>query len=35
VEVPGGSLTVILDHDTSYLRGPAVIIAAGDLMLAE
>jgi diaminopimelate epimerase len=35
VEVPGGSLTVILDHDTSYLRGPAVIVASGDLMLAE
>ncbi|MGN9838037.1 diaminopimelate epimerase [Nonomuraea sp. H19] len=35
VEVPGGTLTVILDEDTSYLSGPAVLVAAGDLMLAE
>lgn len=35
VEVPGGTLTVILDEDTSYLSGPAVIVASGDLMLAE
>jgi diaminopimelate epimerase len=35
VEVPGGTLTVILDADTSYLSGPAVIVASGDLMLAE
>ncbi|MEU5860566.1 MULTISPECIES: diaminopimelate epimerase [unclassified Nonomuraea] len=35
VEVVGGSLTVILDEDTSYLSGPAVILASGELMLAE
>ncbi|MGP4094697.1 diaminopimelate epimerase [Nonomuraea sp. KM90] len=35
VEVLGGTLTVILDEDTSYLSGPAVIIASGELMLAE
>ncbi|GAA3705473.1 diaminopimelate epimerase [Nonomuraea antimicrobica] len=35
VEVPGGTLTVILDEDTSYLSGPAVIVASGELMLAE
>ncbi|TMS00087.1 diaminopimelate epimerase [Nonomuraea basaltis] len=35
IEVPGGTLTVILDEDTSYLSGPAVIVASGDLMLAE
>ncbi|MEU1728056.1 diaminopimelate epimerase [Nonomuraea sp. NPDC005692] len=35
VEVTGGSLTVILDEDTSYLSGPAVILASGELMLAE
>lgn len=33
VEVPGGTLTVTLDADTSYLTGPAVIIASG--VLAE
>ncbi|HLU73005.1 MAG TPA: diaminopimelate epimerase [Nonomuraea sp.] len=35
IEVPGGTLTVVLDSDTSYLRGPAVIVASGELMLAE
>lgn len=35
VEVLGGTLTVILDEDTSYLSGPAVILASGELMLAE
>jgi diaminopimelate epimerase len=35
VEVLGGTLTVILDEDTSYLSGPAVIVASGELMLAE
>ncbi|GAA4989318.1 diaminopimelate epimerase [Nonomuraea thailandensis] len=35
VEVLGGTLTVILDQDTSYLSGPAVIVASGELMLAE
>ncbi|HEX4818008.1 MAG TPA: diaminopimelate epimerase [Nonomuraea sp.] len=35
VEVPGGTLTVVLDEDTSYLSGPAVIVASGDLLLAE
>ena len=31
VEVPGGTVTVTLDEETSYLTGPAVIIASGDL----
>ena len=35
VEVPGGTLTVVLDAETSHLSGPAVIVAAGELMLAE
>jgi diaminopimelate epimerase len=35
VEVSGGTLTVILDSDTSYLSGPAVIVASGELLLAE
>lgn len=35
IEVMGGTLTVILDEDTSYLSGPAVIVASGELMLAE
>ncbi|WP_336204819.1 diaminopimelate epimerase [Nonomuraea sp. LPB2021202275-12-8] len=35
VEVPGGTLTVILEEETSYLRGPAVIVASGNLTLAE
>ncbi|MFI6294310.1 diaminopimelate epimerase [Nonomuraea sp. NPDC050790] len=35
VEVAGGRLTVTLDEETSYLSGPAVIIASGDLTLAE
>ncbi|MGW5682595.1 diaminopimelate epimerase [Nonomuraea sp. NPDC003754] len=33
VEVPGGILTVTLDEDTSYLAGPAVIIASGELAI--
>ncbi|MFG1702373.1 diaminopimelate epimerase [Nonomuraea sp. M3C6] len=35
VEVPGGTLTVTLDEDTSYLTGAAIIVAEGELMLAE
>jgi diaminopimelate epimerase len=35
IEVLGGTLTVILDEDTSYLSGPAVILASGELLLAE
>ncbi|MER5998551.1 diaminopimelate epimerase [Nonomuraea angiospora] len=35
IEVPGGTLTVVLDEETSYLSGPAVIVARGELMLAE
>ncbi|MGA4989998.1 diaminopimelate epimerase [Nonomuraea bangladeshensis] len=35
VEVLGGTLTVILEEETSYLSGPAVIVASGELMLAE
>ncbi|MEV4564136.1 diaminopimelate epimerase [Nonomuraea sp. NPDC049419] len=35
IEVLGGTLTVILDEDTSYLSGPAVIIASGELTIAE
>ncbi|SDG93850.1 diaminopimelate epimerase [Nonomuraea jiangxiensis] len=35
VEVPGGTVTVILEEKTSYLSGPAVIVASGELMLAE
>lgn len=31
VEVPGGRLTVTLDAETSYLTGPAVIVASGEL----
>ncbi|WP_214414326.1 diaminopimelate epimerase [Sphaerisporangium fuscum] len=31
VEVPGGLLTVTLDDDTSYLTGPAVLVAAGEI----
>jgi diaminopimelate epimerase len=34
VEVLGGTLMVTLDEDTSYLSGPAVIFASGDLSLA-
>ncbi|GAA2357773.1 diaminopimelate epimerase [Nonomuraea africana] len=33
IEVPGGHLTVTLDDDTSYLAGPAVIVASGELTL--
>ncbi|WP_327086472.1 diaminopimelate epimerase [Nonomuraea sp. NBC_01738] len=35
VEVPGGRVTVTLDGRTSFLKGPAVIIASGELTLAE
>ncbi len=35
IEVPGGTLTVVLDEETSYLRGPAVILSSGELLLAE
>ncbi|NUR92717.1 MAG: diaminopimelate epimerase [Nonomuraea sp.] len=35
IEVPGGIVTVTLEEDTSYLQGPAVIIADGELHLAE
>jgi diaminopimelate epimerase len=31
VQVPGGDLTVTLARDTSYLTGPAVIVAEGEL----
>ncbi|MET8997266.1 hypothetical protein [Amycolatopsis sp. NPDC004169] len=31
IQVAGGSLMVVLDATTTYLRGPAVIIANGDL----
>ncbi|HEY2522889.1 MAG TPA: diaminopimelate epimerase [Streptosporangiaceae bacterium] len=31
VQVPGGNLTVTLTPDTSYLTGPAVIVAEGEL----
>ncbi|WP_084959491.1 diaminopimelate epimerase [Thermoactinospora rubra] len=33
VEVPGGTLTVTLTEETSYLSGPAVIVASGDLWI--
>jgi diaminopimelate epimerase len=31
IAVPGGVVTVILDGTTSFLRGPAVLVAEGDL----
>jgi diaminopimelate epimerase len=31
VRVPGGELTVTLDATTSWLTGPAVIVAEGEL----
>jgi diaminopimelate epimerase len=31
VQVPGGTLSVLLDGDTSFLSGPAVLVAEGDL----
>jgi diaminopimelate epimerase len=31
ITVPGGTVTVILDGVTSYLRGPAVLVAEGEL----
>ncbi|MFD0889438.1 hypothetical protein ACFQ08_33300 [Streptosporangium algeriense] len=33
VEVLGGTVTVTLDEDTSYLAGPAVLVASGELEL--
>ncbi|GAA3034878.1 diaminopimelate epimerase [Streptosporangium longisporum] len=33
VEVLGGTVTVTLDEDTSYLAGPAVLVASGELTL--
>ncbi|MER5422209.1 diaminopimelate epimerase [Streptosporangium roseum] len=33
VEVLGGTVTVTLDERTSYLAGPAVLVASGDLSL--
>ncbi|MEV4164726.1 diaminopimelate epimerase [Nonomuraea dietziae] len=33
IDVPGGHLTVTLAEETSYLAGPAVIIASGELSL--
>ncbi|GAA5053670.1 diaminopimelate epimerase [Thermocatellispora tengchongensis] len=33
VEVPGGLLTVTLEAETSYLTGPAVLVAHGELVL--
>ncbi|WP_433511129.1 diaminopimelate epimerase [Nonomuraea sp. CA-143628] len=35
IEVPGGTVVVTLTEETSYLTGPAVIVAGGNLMLAE
>ena len=31
VDVPGGRLTVDVRQDTTVLRGPAVVVAAGEL----
>jgi diaminopimelate epimerase len=31
IAVPGGTVTVILDGTTSFLRGPAVLVAEGEL----
>jgi diaminopimelate epimerase len=31
IAVPGGAVTVILDGTTSFLRGPAVLVAEGEL----
>ncbi|MEU5878483.1 diaminopimelate epimerase [Spirillospora sp. NPDC047279] len=31
VDVPGGRLTVTLDGETSYLKGPAVLVAEGEI----
>lgn len=31
VDVPGGTVTVTLTADTAYLRGPAVLVAEGEL----
>lgn len=33
VEVPGGVLKVILESETTYLAGPAVLVASGELTL--
>jgi diaminopimelate epimerase len=35
VEVLGGELGVILDDDTSYLVGPAVLVASGEFLLPQ
>jgi diaminopimelate epimerase len=34
IAIPGGVVTVILDGRTSFLRGPAVLVAEGELHLA-
>ncbi|GLW08556.1 diaminopimelate epimerase [Microtetraspora sp. NBRC 13810] len=34
VEVPGGTLSVTLTEETTYLAGPAVLVAAGELDLS-
>jgi diaminopimelate epimerase len=34
IAVPGGVVTVILDGTTSFLRGPAVLVAEGELHLS-
>ncbi|WP_093259643.1 diaminopimelate epimerase [Thermostaphylospora chromogena] len=34
VEVPGGALTVELGEETTYLSGPAVLVASGEWLLA-
>jgi diaminopimelate epimerase len=31
VDVPGGRVTVTLDGTTSHLRGPAVLVACGEI----
>jgi diaminopimelate epimerase len=31
IRVPGGTLSVLLERDTSFLSGPAVLVAEGDL----
>jgi diaminopimelate epimerase len=35
IAVPGGVVTVILDGTTSFLRGPAVLVAEGDVRAAH
>ncbi|MEV5414387.1 diaminopimelate epimerase [Thermopolyspora sp. NPDC052614] len=34
IEVPGGEVRVTLDPDTSFLTGPAVLVAEGEIRLA-